>query len=293
MSDSDNRATFHHDGSNYEVSLETILPQVAQSYLAHNDRNRKFSESQIAKIRDAINENDWTLNGATVVFDSDGNLSDGQHRLLACVRTGKSFVTFVVRGVTPLLAQDTTDNTRKRTLSSQLQIRGEANYKSLASTIATYWQMRHDAQPGTSSGSYPSITQGLRLLDEHPGLRESTRLGNRTKDRPLRYTAGLAGGLHYAFSQVDPEDAEAFWDRFIDGHNLAEGNPIFTLRERMLADAARPDGKQQMAPRYRAAITIKSWNAWRAGESLKLLKWRPGGANPEPFPSINGIEVPA
>ncbi len=272
------------------VTLERITPDVAKEYLSSNERNRTLSESQMAKIRDALNEGDWCVNGATIVFDWNGVLSDGQHRLMGIIRTGKSIVTLVVRGVEPFVAQDTTDNTRKRTLSSQLQMRGEANYKSLASAINVYWQLCYSKTLTTSSGGYPSITQGLRVLEDHPGLRGSVVVGNRTKDRPLRFSSGIAAGLHYAFSEVSPDDADAFWARFVDGSGLQVGDPIHTLRERMIADAARTPGKQGMSQKYRTAITIKAWNAWLKGEELRLLKWRPGGANPEAFPAIAGYD---
>ena len=32
------------------------------------------------------------------------------------------------------------------------------------------------------------------------------------------------------------------------------------------------------------ALTIKVWNAWRDGESIRTLSWKQGGTYPEPFP---------
>lgn len=281
-----NSALFLHNGTTYRVSLEVITADEARSYLERNVRNRKFAESQLQKISEALKGGDWCFNGASIVFDREGNLADGQHRLIACARTGVPLTTLVVRGVVPMVAQDTTDNTRRRTLASQLQIRGEKNYKTLAGTIGVYYQLVRSNSVGISSGVMPSIVQGLRVLEEHPGLRGSTRLALKTKERPLRYPGGLCGGLHYRFSELAPDDADVFWTRFLEGQGLVEGDPILTLRERMIAEAARGAGKPSMTMKYRAAVTIKAWNAWLAGEQLKQLKWRPGGANPEAFPQI-------
>lgn len=275
-------------GQRLEVSLELIDQERASEYLSTNQRNRKPTESQMMNIQRALKNDEWCLNGATIVFDSQGELSDGQHRLAAVARTGIPILTLVVRGVEPLVAQDTTDNTRKRTLASQLQMRGENNYKSLASAINAYWQLTNIGAVGPSSGHYPTPTSGLRFLERHPNIRHSVSLANRVKERPVKYPAGLAGALHYAFAEKSPDDADAFWMRLADGSGLTTGDPLFALRERMISDATRGASVQGMGTRYRAAITIKAWNAWMNGDELKLLKWRPGGANPEAFPAISG-----
>jgi hypothetical protein len=43
----------------------------------------------------------WALNGKSLIFDSNGRLLNGQHRLTACAQSGVPLVTLVVRGVNP------------------------------------------------------------------------------------------------------------------------------------------------------------------------------------------------
>jgi hypothetical protein len=33
-------------------------------------------------------------------------------------------------------------------------------------------------------------------------------------------------------------------------------------------------------------LIVKAWNAYRAGEPVKVLKYRAGGDKPEPFPEL-------
>lgn len=40
----------------------------------------------------------------------------------------------------------------------------------------------------------------------------------------------------------------------------------------------------------RAAWCILAWNAWRNGDRLRKVQWRPGGARPDPFPMIDGLD---
>lgn len=291
MEDTDaQRATFTHGSENYEISFEVVTPSKAAEYLSLNVRNRNLTEGQLQALQQSLRKGDWVVNGATLVFDSEGNLSDGQHRLTACIRANAPLPTFVIRGVEPLHAQDTTDNTRRRTLAGQLQIRGERNSRALASALVMYERLINVGEL-RSVGQQTTVTEGLRLLEEHPAMRDSVRVGNRGKDSPLRYPAGLAGALHYRFCELlSEEDADVFFARLWDGNELSPGDPVFTLRERLLSEAARAAAKGKMTYRYRGALTIKAWNAWIRGQEVRQIMWRPGGARAEQFPVIRGAE---
>lgn len=286
MSGTNGSATFSHNGTEYTVTFEVITPEVAQSYMARNARNRKMTESHLQQIQSAMKSGEWVVNGAAIVFDSEGNLSDGQHRLMACIRTECQMPTLVVRGVEPTKAQDTTDNTRRRTLSTQLQLRGEQNYRALSGAIICHHQLEHHGSIGVSTSYAPSVAKGLRLLEENPGLRESAKMANRVKEPPVRYPAGLATALHYRAVSAAPEDGDVFWTRLADSHGLRRGDPILALRERMIEEASRNKSSARMNLRYRAAITIKAWNAWVEGREIRTLYWRSGGASPEAFPQM-------
>jgi hypothetical protein len=62
-----------------------------------------------------------------------------------------------------------------------------------------------------------------------------------------------------------------------------EGDPVLALRELLLRDAAI-HGKSRMSDVLVLALTIKAWNAYRAGEPVSLLRWRAGGHAAEEFP---------
>ena len=64
-----------------------------------NGGNRKVSSVKVAEYEDAMSVDEWPLTGATIVFGKSGRLLDGQHRLRACVRSGKPFRSYVVFGI--------------------------------------------------------------------------------------------------------------------------------------------------------------------------------------------------
>ena len=74
-------------------------------------------------------------------------------------------------------------------------------------------------------------------------------------------------------------------DLLASGAGLEEGSPILALRRRLEST----DGWMKDRPAVTAAWFIKAWNAWRAGREMQVLRWKVGGANPEPFPAIEGL----
>jgi hypothetical protein len=63
------------------VKLETITPEQAAIWLTRNRRNRPIRRTRVARYADAMRRGHWRVNGEAVIFDSEGNLLNGQHRL--------------------------------------------------------------------------------------------------------------------------------------------------------------------------------------------------------------------
>ena len=95
----------------------------------------------------------------------------------------------------------------------------------------------------------------------------------------------MLSALFVLFSEIDQEDADAFFDAFISGVGLEEGSPILALRT-LLTNLRSRSKATKIDQNYVAALVIKAWNAWRAGLEVTTLYYRPGGANPEKFPVI-------
>lgn len=49
--------------------VETITPQIAQEYLAMNERNRPIRNSRVIMYADAMLRGQWQLNGEAICFD--------------------------------------------------------------------------------------------------------------------------------------------------------------------------------------------------------------------------------
>jgi hypothetical protein len=87
--------------SKIKSEVVTITPEMASQMLCHNTGNREVRDSIVAKYMRIIARGEWKLTHQGIAFDVDGKLVDGQHRLMAIVRTETAVQMMVTRGVDP------------------------------------------------------------------------------------------------------------------------------------------------------------------------------------------------
>lgn len=94
--------------SNKEVAKVLITPDQASIILKRNNtNNRSVSRRRVELWKRTINKGSWRLSNDMITFDKEGVLSNGQHRLLAVVETGKSVEVFIGFGVNNFMGMDT------------------------------------------------------------------------------------------------------------------------------------------------------------------------------------------
>lgn len=95
-----------------KTCIESITPNKAKEYLEHNNVNRKVSMPLVETYARDMLGGVWQLNGDSIKFYTDGSLFDGQHRLLAIIKSGKAISTVVMREIPKTIT--ITDFGRKR-----------------------------------------------------------------------------------------------------------------------------------------------------------------------------------
>uniref|UniRef100_A0A6M3JWV9 Uncharacterized protein n=1 Tax=viral metagenome TaxID=1070528 RepID=A0A6M3JWV9_9ZZZZ len=71
-----------------KATIVLITPEVAKELLKGNCENRKLNEKTIAQYADDMRRGRWGGHGQGITTGMNGLLVDGQHRLMAIVRTG-------------------------------------------------------------------------------------------------------------------------------------------------------------------------------------------------------------
>jgi len=82
-------------------SVEKITPELACEYLEKNTNNRTIRSGRINELSGAMLRGEWMLTHQGIAFAKNGELIDGQHRLLAVVKSGVTVEMMVTRGCAP------------------------------------------------------------------------------------------------------------------------------------------------------------------------------------------------
>jgi len=86
--------------SNIVLSWENIQPEKAKEYLEKNICNRPLQTLTVNRYAFDMQNNNWNADAIDPInFSCDGNLLNGQHRLNAVVKSGKTIKFLVARNV--------------------------------------------------------------------------------------------------------------------------------------------------------------------------------------------------
>lgn len=266
----------------------TVLldPPTAKAWLESQERNRSVKERKIEQFAAAIRRGEWRFNAQTIGFDKAGKMIDGQHRCHAVIRANKTVTVLVAWGL-DADAQDTMDVGTARSFKDALQMRGVKNSADVASVTRHLFVFEDSGGRLGIRGIAPTIPQLQDTLERWPAANDAPKVSRKVKSGGLRFPESVSGVLWVLFRTVDPDDADQFFALLRSGANMDEDNPIFALRRVVLKQLTK---QYQIDVAQLGALTIKAWNKWRRGESALILSYKPGGANPEPFPKIDGFD---
>jgi hypothetical protein len=261
----------------YEVV--DITPDKAREMLTYNTHNRNLRGRVVAAYAEDMRSGGWVEDGQSLKFAVDGALLDGQHRLAAIVEADTTVRMLVVRNL-PNQAQENMDTQAKRTFSDVLKLRGEERAVALAAACRRvhFWEAGYQRSRGANIT--PTNRQLLQTLDKYPWLRETVAI-TQSVQLQVPIHGSILALCHWLFVQIDADDCDHFFKRLSDGVNLADGDPIHVLRRTVFKENTE---RARIADGVMLAYVIKAWNAFREGRKISILRYRPGGANPEQFP---------
>lgn len=263
-----------------DVYAIDCTPEIAERWLSRNTHNRGLKTSSIARFVEDMQSGEWTWQGGTICWSSDGVLLDGQNRLHAIVRSGVTVPVLVVTNLAPESQRDM-DTGISRKLADVLALNGEANASSLAAIVRACEQWESGQRRSIGAQGSTPVSRCMAFLGEHPEIRDIVLPAKRVA-ASCHIPGSVIGLAWWVFSRIDDEDAEFFFERLADGQGLVKGNPIYELRRAGEHGHDKVRGERNRS--YLLALTIKAWNAYRDGEEVGSLRWRAGGAAPEKFP---------
>lgn len=258
--------------------VETITPQIAQMYLTHNVINRKKSDKTIDTYAIDMKEGRWRLNGDAIRFSKSGNLLDGQHRLMACLKAGVPFNTYVTRG----LDEDcfvTIDNGKIRSAGDIFTISDIPNSIRSSVIVKKYIKLQNELlimSKADGNGSGMTKITNSKVLDVYNQnkdlVRAAVSLGTRCYDSCRPFSSTDIGGI-YCYLVNDkhhlPEEVVSFFEQLCD-IKPAEYNMLRSCRKIFVNDKS---SNARMVGSVRQALLIKAWNYFVRKKDVVSFKY--------------------
>lgn len=251
-----------------------ITPEQATAILEHcNTKNRAVKPYVIDRVRLALLDGTWRLNGETVIFSHGGRLLDGQNRLHGCVRAKVAIKTWVVFGQDPDVFRSI-DRGASRSLADDFSIMGEKNCALLSAAtriIESYAGGTRNQAVLSNAGRDGDV---IEYLAAHPAIRDSISFGINTKKK-IPVPGRIAVFAHYLFGLKSPEARDEFFEKLITGAGMEIGNPILTLRTRIYQERIENPrslkATAQVGGFLLMHLMIRAWNAFRRGDRMSKI----------------------
>jgi hypothetical protein len=257
-------------GEMLSAEVLKVTPTLAQRWLATMPpgSNRNVSKLFVDKYSREMASGNWELNGKALIFNRDGHLIDGQHRLLAIIASGTTIMSLVVQCATNAGYVDE----RPRSAGAEAKIRGAKRGNAMMACCRWMWRyMRQELNPGGPIwGSSASFTELWDLYLQNPDIAHSVGItGAKSLSGAPHATLAF---VHFMGSRTSLDKADQFITDLASGANLADGSPALAL----IRAPKTLDGNRSSALRDKiAAMTAKAWIAYESGRQIKLCKVGP------------------
>jgi len=163
----------------------TVTPDFARILLTRKRADAQFDNRDVDNYAAAMRNKAWVLNGQPIIFGRNGKLLDGLQRLMACIRSGVSFQTFLAWNINEELLH-TMDQHRRRTYASILESRGIKFAGAMMRTMSRL--IRHaNGQSGFPVQNISWVHYD-RVFESNPEIREAVSMSERYSGSPLRAT---------------------------------------------------------------------------------------------------------
>lgn len=263
------------------------MPEI-ESLLELNTRNRRPNERTQRMFRSELRAGRAYLSDSAIVLSNDDPpaILNGQNRLMAAQQEGIGFWGFLATGV-PEESQLIMDTGGRRTFAQHLTIvYGEPNATEKQALVTALWKYEngnYGFRGNWFNRPDPKITDLDRLWGERgEDVSAAIKVADRAR-RGVEYSKTALGLLRLLTVDIDREDSDHFFERITTDVGHSAGDAALAartwIRGQVRSAGPKPSTEQQVA------ILIKAWNRYREGEPVQQLRYRPGGANPESYPT--------
>jgi hypothetical protein len=259
-----------------KLNLKKVLvtPTVAKELLLKNNSNRRVSKQTVNSYAHDMRENRWKENTAEFIkVAEDGEILDGQHRLLAVIESNSSIYFDIAYGVNKSVF-DVLDTGKIRSSSDVFSTEKIENYTVITAIVKSYLALSKNHKADLNSSSKSNKLTNTIILEEYKKRPEfwqevATFSHKSYKNFAHILPTSFIGTLYSYFYDISPETSRHFINQLCTGESITNSS-ITVLRQSLLKDKV---SQRKMQPQDKLAIIVKTWNAFRTGRNYRIMKY--------------------
>lgn len=250
-----------------------VTPEKASEWLTHGPHNpRPLKKFIIDKYAQDMRQGHWRLTHQGIAFNKDGQVIDGQHRLSAIIKSGKTAKMAVFRDVEEDNF-DVMDIGALRTRSDILAIEGIppklARILSPAIPYCVNYETYRILARKVNSRKLGNSNVVVRsFVEAHPEIISSAEFTLTLPRRDALLPDSQLCFLHYEISRYNA-DAEKFLYLLTTGDGVPSESPIFEMRRQLLSSKLH---KYIVADILLLKRVVCTYNFYHIGKAIK--DWR-------------------
>lgn len=264
-----------------------VGPTKAQKWLKNFNYadNRPIGWGWVNYLARQMKSGHWRDNGEPLIFDKEGQLLDGQHRLAAVVKSGQTFV-FDVRKNISTDAFTTIDQGRCRSGGQVFAMMGEKN----STTLASIARMVHNWETSgfPLAGRRISPDELLQTLKRYgDALRQAAATAIALRKTRIPVTTSMSGFCYFLFSQISKKKADEFFGVLMDGTAPYKNHAAVTLSRRLFSESVAHTRKR-LPKRAALGLFFRAWNYHHEGKPVTKLAIKMSDDGQFKIPALRG-----
>ena len=239
---------------------------VVDELLAMNTSNRKLRGTAVERLKDDILNNEWMLTASGIGVDSEGKLSDGQHRLEAIRAAGYPPVPLLlVVGLSPD-AQGKVDRHAKRSLSDAMSLEyGRTIGNQMVAACNVLLMIAGATDKSTPFSNFNKTPSDGRTRAAFIEWGDDIEAVLKVGGNAVRASVTAAVAVYH---RHDSDGAKLFVEQLKRGLGLQEDDPAYRLR--LALDALTKGGSQASFKAF--CLSVSAALAHANGKKIKLLR---------------------
>lgn len=263
---------------NFSIKPQLITPAYAAELLKMNTNNRAIRQSKVDALAESMRKGEWELSNDAITISEGNVLLNGQHRLMAVVKSGVP-CNFIVYTGAPDSTFDIMDTPSLRKVSDVIQRKGGTNTVRMQATIAAVYRWIDDYENNWETlFRFDNHARGTRreaitYYEEHKDI--LTKWLNRAaqiveKNVALLPTTTLAGFAVFLESKLNhSEEKIATFLKELILEGMTSNGTILYARKRLLRNKMKLETLKRGDD---IRLLVRAWNDFCLGRQVQIIK---------------------